>query len=50
MIMTNTASVADNEIKIKFMGEQTFIGKEIIVKYIPIVGDAVIFNLPVVSL
>lgn len=50
IISVSHSGVADNEIKIKFMGEPTYIGKEIVVKYIPVFGESVEFNLPVISL
>lgn len=50
IILISTSGTADNEIKIKFMGEPTYIGKEISVKYIPTMGEIVEFNLPVISL
>lgn len=50
LISISTSGVTDNEIKIKFLGEGKFIGKELDVRYIPTIGDVVNFKLPIVSL
>ena len=50
LVSISTNGVADNEIKVKFLGEGEYIGKELTVKYIPVMGDAVEFKLPIVSL
>jgi len=39
-----------NEIKIKFLGEPIYIGKELNIRFIPRMGEIVNFNLPVMSL
>ena len=50
LISISTNGVSGNEIKIKFLGESEYIGKELTVRYIPVMGDAVDFILPIVSL
>lgn len=50
LIQTKIDGLQSNEIKIKFLGESNYIGKEINVRFIPIIGDTVNFNIPVVSL
>lgn len=50
LVSISTSGVETNEIKIKFLGEGEYIGKELTIKYIPIMGDIVEFKLPIVSL
>ena len=50
LIQTKTDGLQPNEIKIKFLGESTYISKEITVQYIPSIGDRVEFIIPVISL
>ncbi len=50
LVAISTNGVADNEIKIKFLGEGEYIGKELTVRYTPLIGDSVDFQLPIVSL
>lgn len=51
LIAISTNGVADNEIKIKFLGDSSYIGKEIEIRYTPTgIGERVSFNLSVVSL
>lgn len=50
LIQVKTDGLQPNEIKIKFLGESIYIGKEIDIRYIPTIGNPVDFLLPIVSL
>ena len=50
LVSISTSGVEANEIKVKFLGEGEYIGKELTVKYVPVIGDVVKFELPIVSL
>lgn len=50
LVSISMSGVETNEIKIKFLGEGEYIGKELTIKYIPVMGDIVEFKLPIVSL
>lgn len=50
LIVTKTDDLPNNEIKVKFTGEATYIGKELQVRFIPTMGDSVEFVIPIVSL
>ena len=50
LVSVSTSGVEANEIKVKFLGEGEYIGKELTVKYVPVIGDIVKFELPIVSL
>ena len=50
LVTTKTDGLASNELKVKFIGESTYIGKELNVRFIPDLGDAVDFAIPVISL
>ena len=50
LVTTSTTGVETNEIKVKFLGEGEYIGKELTIRYIPNLGDNVDFQLPIVSL
>lgn len=39
-----------NEMKAKFIGESTYIGKELVIRFIPDIGDAVELTIPIISL
>ena len=50
LVTTKTDGLAPNELKVKFIGESTYIGKELNIRFIPDLGDAVDFAIPVISL
>lgn len=50
LVQVKTDGLESNEVKIKFIGESTYIGKELSIKYIPSIGETVNFNIPVISL
>lgn len=50
LIITKTDDLPSNEIKVKFTGESTYIGKELLVRFTPILGDSTEFTIPIVSL
>jgi len=50
LVSTSTSGTEANEIKVKFLGEGEYIGKELTIKYVPTIGDIVEFKLPIVSL
>ena len=50
LIQVKTDNLQSNEIKVKFLGESNYIGKELNIRFIPLIGDTVNFNIPVVSL
>lgn len=50
LITTKTDDLPNNEIKVKFIGESTYIGKELKVRFIPAMSDSIEFSIPIVSL
>lgn len=50
LVQVKTDGLQSNEIKVKFLGESNYIGKELNIRYIPSIGDRVEFNIPVISL
>ncbi len=45
-----TTKVEGNEIKVKFIGESTYIGKELTIRFVPDIGDFVELVIPIISL
>ena len=50
LVQIKTDGLQPNEIKIKFLGESDYIGKELNVRYVPTIGDVIDFYIPVISL
>ena len=50
LVVTKSDATLPHEIKVKFIGESTYIGKELGIRFIPDLGDAVDFSIPIISL
>lgn len=45
-----TTKTESNKIKVKFIGASSYIGKELIVRFVPDIGDAIELTIPIISL
>ena len=50
LVVTKTDISTPYDIKVKFVGESEYIGKELVIRFTPDIGDSVEFTLPIVSL
>ena len=50
LLTIKTDGLEPNEIKIKFIGESSYIGKDLTIRYTPDFGDSAEYSIPVISL